>query len=861
MADCSGLITNQDLENAKQNADTYKVVIESDLPTTTTPDGKTIFTLVGLNQQISFIYPPILWQPGLVVDNALQLYEVPPSASGDTGSFLVFPFVENLPFTTGINYDPSKWTVLQYSKENLDQAVAEAEAQAQAAASSASQAANSAQSASDEADRAEQAVIDATLNSGVYETVADGILGTSPGDLFNVISSQDVGFVDLYLNDLGVGVYQGKTSPDVEFVKGTANGVRELAGTNKLTDIFSGTDFQATNLTDATPPSFSVSYTPNGAQIQQNVSSRLFYFTTDIVLGGNQSNVILSYDVSAVNQSNYAVGFYVNETEGWYYQQSTGRIVSTEDGIIGTPGSWVANDSIEFSIIINSNDVISCDVSVNGTVLFSFSKGGISKDSMQLLIANQGVATVKAEISSSDNLSTSGLTDDRISDDDVKNIDALPGLLEMFKRATPPLLTNTIDYEFRVFHTSGTRSFFTDVNLKPIISSTDPSSSNIYVDPILGDDLNSGSIDAPKKSILSALTLGSGSDKFALFLKPELYDIDTGWGNAAPQSAKFQVLTYGGDGDAIVSNHYPNLTWSLSSGQTWVSTPASFANVVDFTNPTLDGDFQRLTQQPSVPDVDSNPNSYFWDGTDLYVNTFDGRQPDNEIRVYSSLANARISRANGETYMENIQFHGSSTNGALYCRLGDPATKHLLLAKNCQFNYCGSTGDGLDINGAFTTVLQGCMANENGADGFNYHEIFGSPGPNTIEVDCIGRGNGYTNDGTNNGSTMHDPDSIAIRVNGQYYNNEGRNIHDINGSQSWNLGCISRDSKGSGQNDANWVAGQSGEANQSIMYLDTCDSSGSGFDLGTGTLSTIYIFDLVSDGNDVPGSDIQNYQA
>lgn len=90
-----------------------------------------------------------------------------------------------------------------------------AEFQADRAEQEANNAEASAQSASDDADRAEQAVLDAAVTSGGYLTVADGVAATTSGDLFLVVSQFNEGFYDLYLNDTNVGVYQNKTSIDI----------------------------------------------------------------------------------------------------------------------------------------------------------------------------------------------------------------------------------------------------------------------------------------------------------------------------------------------------------------------------------------------------------------------------------------------------------------------------------------------------------------------------------------------------------------------------------------------------------------------------------------------------------------------
>jgi hypothetical protein len=89
--------------------------------------------------------------------------------------------------------------------------------------------------------------------------------------------------------------------------------------------------------------------------------------------------------------------------------------------------------------------------------------------------------------------------------------------------------------------------------------------------------------------------------------------------------------------------------------------------------------------------------------------------------------------------------------------------------------------------------MENCISELNYEDGFNYHSLNGY-NPEFIEVNCIGRFNGNGNNtGINNGSTCHEY-CRGIRLNGIYYGNEGRNVHDINDAHSWNVNCFAFDS-------------------------------------------------------------------
>lgn len=64
------------------------------------------------------------------------------------------------------------------------------------------------------ADRADAAADAASASGEIHSTIAKGIAATVNGALFLVVSDKESGFSDLYKNDNGTGVYQGKTTLD-----------------------------------------------------------------------------------------------------------------------------------------------------------------------------------------------------------------------------------------------------------------------------------------------------------------------------------------------------------------------------------------------------------------------------------------------------------------------------------------------------------------------------------------------------------------------------------------------------------------------------------------------------------------------
>lgn len=83
-----------------------------------------------------------------------------------------------------------------------------------------------------EADRAEAAADSSALSGNVYADTTAGIAATSDGDYFSVVSPDDSGYLDLYLNSSGSAVFQ-KSYPSAKKVadlQESLNGVYETRG-------------------------------------------------------------------------------------------------------------------------------------------------------------------------------------------------------------------------------------------------------------------------------------------------------------------------------------------------------------------------------------------------------------------------------------------------------------------------------------------------------------------------------------------------------------------------------------------------------------------------------------------------------
>ena len=186
-------------------------------------------------------------------------------------------------------------------------------------------------------------------------------------------------------------------------------------------------------------------------------------------------------------------------------------------------------------------------------------------------------------------------------------------------------------------------------------------------------------------------------------------------------------------------------------------------------------------------------------------------------RTTSTFSTGSI-RCGKNIYCENISFIGGKSPFS-FSKILDVFT--IAYFKNCKFNN-SIQNNGLEVTTNGLYILENCESSGNIKDGFNYHGALDST-QNTlvIEINCKGFNNGSNTEGTNNGSTAHESVNI-IRVNGEYYNNQNRNIHDVGDSRSWNLGVYAHDNQAA---DGNFTI-DIDSTNTSIMWLDTCKASG-----------------------------------
>ncbi|MBK8807756.1 MAG: hypothetical protein IPO21_14375 [Bacteroidales bacterium] len=249
-------------------------------------------------------------------------------------------------------------------------------------------------------------------------------------------------------------------------------------------------------------------------------------------------------------------------------------------------------------------------------------------------------------------------------------------------------------------------------------------------------------------------------------------------------------------GRAVFTNDklsYLTPTWTSLGGGTYSTTSFTDPVIVPtrlFDASVLDsnGNHLLMLKQTSIVDCQNTLNSYYWDlaTLTLYVHTRNNRAIDTDIKIYEYQFQLNF-RGNGTNiYMENIETRGG--NNSVYIL----SQNTNFAAKGCWFNYA-SLGNGLGYSSDGECFSQDCQANWNSFDGFNYHDY--AVRSCAVEIDCIGSNNGWDNDlESHNGTTIHE-DGRAICI-GCTYENNLRNIHNVNTSIAIYFSCMANTSRG-----------------------------------------------------------------
>lgn len=345
-----------------------------------------------------------------------------------------------------------------------------------------------------------------------------------------------------------------------------------------------------------------------------------------------------------------------------------------------------------------------------------------------------------------------------------------------------------------------------------------------YVDVNAANDTGDGLTWATaKKVIASATTLGNaGAKGFIVYIRAGLYVRANSFGTVQPT----QSCSYIAVGGRVVTGVIETLTsWALNSGTTYSVARANAARVYDIATKTEFGDYTEINKLTTLLACQSTPNSWYTDGTTLYVNRADGAAPtDANTRCYLTTVIGMRSTTLGNMYVSGIDFEG----GNQFAFIAQQNATGRMVAESCSFKYVTDAGGtGFQMQNFGAAALVNCVAAHNPTDGFNAHQVSGTY-PFMLTIGCVGRSNGKSGNQSCNGLTTHDGNA-AMDISGVYHNNYGGNVAIVNPlTQLWCVGTRAYASYGDisfgGVNpSSDFLTDQ----NTPTLWLDGCVSGGS----------------------------------
>ncbi len=709
-------------------------------------------------------------------------------------------------------------------------------------------------------------------SSGLTGASATAVIGVANpvGSSFNLYSASADNAYDVYRVDSGPVATLVKTTPTATNVVNTRITDKDYAG--QRPEFFAEIARFTKARTNGTALSgFTATYNAGGLDIVSTQSGRHVVVSTDF----NTHALTQSWEVTAngitINTSSIMVGVAfgpAGATRRQYLYRSNGQVLVVKDdetldyaiapAIAGR--AYVAGNTVKIKVSRKADGSGVVRITLpNGTVQ-SFVVSGIPAGPVWLAWRGDGNMHVVQLYQETINADTQAAIDTAAVPEltPAKNATLYASDRLLQKMRVKPPVGFPYQPDFGIYRFS-TASFFDDCDFearRPFQAAA--ASTTLYVDVATGSDANAGTASDPLKSLYQAAHGRSGNVQ--IYVKPGVYAGNDSWRDANPTSAGLVVEPWPGFAGRVVSRrNNTGLSWALSSGKTntYEATITSVGSVVDAANLDADGDYTRLVPVASVDDVEATANSYYVSGLTVYVRTFNNRAPDASLLVFLDARNGCYQRVDGTCWVKGIDFEGGSRPFQVAATTGTyMATGYLW---DCSFKYSGGSSgkNGLGTDGHITLYVRDCLGAGNVLDDANYHGVPGSLPPITFEFNCIWRSGGHEPGGTNNGSTMHDG-GIIIRVGCLVYLNQNRNIHDVNNAYSWNLGVISRDSR-SGINSVNFAAGTGPTADATMMWLDSCTSSGSVYDYETTPEGRIYVY-LPQGGNVAkPGSVVTTY--
>ncbi|MEZ0326652.1 MAG: hypothetical protein ACAH95_12175 [Fimbriimonas sp.] len=319
-----------------------------------------------------------------------------------------------------------------------------------------------------------------------------------------------------------------------------------------------------------------------------------------------------------------------------------------------------------------------------------------------------------------------------------------------------------------------------------------------YVDPVNGDDNQSGAIDAPMRTVLAAaFRIGVTN----VVCRGGYYYLSETL-NHTLVNKSFSITAY--QDERVVFGPHEPLKWNPVIGKPGLFSVFGSA-AVDVFDAAYDDECgipSKLVKRASAKEVLNNPGSYFIDGKTLYVQTIDARVPDRAVMPRAWIDKAAIrwsggASPNSSLYLQNISL--VCTARGIMCplglaRFGTVVVNNLRIAGPVPGAICYDAIQVLGVN----LISKNTIIRYSAKDGYNIHSNSnGTPWAVLINSRSFDVGGGGMI--SCNGETAHGG-SRMLSIGSYHERTSGPVVCSMNaGTQHCAIGSIIMDCLGDGR--------------------------------------------------------------
>lgn len=393
----------------------------------------------------------------------------------------------------------------------------------------------------------------------------------------------------------------------------------------------------------------------------------------------------------------------------------------------------------------------------------------------------------------------------------------------------------------------------------------------IYVNNSTGNDsTGNGLIGTPYKTLVKAMTIacagGDASYNIVVlsdvpFMRDECFSTHT-------IQDKIIAITHNDPTKRIVmTTGNRGLSWTQDGTGTWKTTRTTVYSVYDFRAKDVNGVYIPLTNVASVVECQATPNTWYTDGTLVYVHTPDGLVPTEStisVNVLTGIPRPII-KGTGVLYLKDMDFMLMNNNGDGLYVAGDATGATVggtFVADNCTFTSQGKSAQVADVSGSAlalmnikNTYLFNCKGAYACSDIFNYHFANVPVGNRreclVLEYNCTAYNAGLSRTSQNNNTTTCHEGASIIRFGSIGYNALGPVLADVADCYSIMVDCDMRQTL---SNVGTYQLDQTSTTGKAFVINCSTDSDAVGLNAHVET----YVYDFVGVVSDTGHQKIMN---